>query len=427
MHKEPMEEKLKPGFDVYPHGVKKVNGEVYAVFKLVFAIDGLREGHYIAKEDWDALLTIAESINWSCTKIKVGTTETLEFKHKADGGNCQFQVSNLDGEYVTYPKPNWGKFMHKKKWNDGWSFWVDDKVAFVVAPKLAKSIPIKQYVKESLALDDDGNAYQAAFKGQKEYASSFNARLIIKRKSLINMLPPVVAESRSANSLSLDIKSFFSQVYNEPVAAERRFGLIREIHVKFCDLIGFSDDTEHTLPYNILISYHHGDPQNTISRTSKNFLAYKINKKYYNGNKKMFIGPEDFKDLIVTHYDPYKQTNKGNENQESEKGDQKPHPDGIYLLGLYRHKRNAAGQEDAILGIDDPFDREGEGVEGFNVLLKDGDGPLSSLSLHKKQGTFNEYGKQFAEITSGTLTPKSEVGDGSSAYRNNILFRVLWL
>lgn len=397
---------LKIGFDVYPHGIKKVNGEVMAVFKMVLAFDNIEklkaDGVFRHNNIFQAIAAqSAGKWGYVITPAANSAPARLTVEQSA-GQEIAFYTQNTAGEYTDMPATAASFGMLKKggQLAPAWDFWNDD---------------IRFYSLESA--DTYLSAYNNAqpvlvnntFRGiSKDIDTAADrTRLFIEKK--LNANRDVKASEKT--QYAADLKAFLSQVYNEPVVAESRFGLIREFHVPANKLLAQTNGI-YTLEIKNAAETH----------TCAQCAIKEMSGKWYNGNARYFLTEEDFS-LEALYHDPQKERDQAERRTNGEADVKLPHPDGLYVKVTYRNVVNNEPKS----GIIDPFQQPG--IDGFNVLVrqmkKEGKEYkkeyIYSPSLHEKRITLNGMGKMPAFLTSGSLTPKCELLVGDNQSRSDVL------
>jgi hypothetical protein len=381
--------KLKANFDVLPHGIKTVNGEPYAIFKMIVGIE-VEENEEKDSEKmiddfyqkWVQLTNYIDKKEWfyklEKNQLLVNTNEIIGYS------KLMFNIISLKGKEVESRSFQFGKRKKEKKYKDSFKSFKNENLQFGFPPPTKEEAFITQFEtsKESVVKinSDNRNIYSENLKNANKHA---NQTKLITDKS----------------NNEFDLKVVYSSLLDAPLAAEVEFGIIREFRIKVSEFEKFGDD----FTYKIQIE------NEEESLAYYRFIKKSINSqwKYYNGLKKIFFEKnrskddiKDFENVRAEFADPYKMQLEG-------KGFT---IDGIYIIVKYNEKNNV---------IIDPF-RDGP-IKGFNTIVKVDKITNYSLSVHSTKYSFSS-GRSIQEIGSGHLIGATEMETGKETkIRNNVL------
>ncbi len=416
-------QKLIPGFDVFPHGVKEVtkNGrtEIHAVFKLVLAIqemNSFRKGCMRGNDKWNQFIKDANAFNWTYGFSNNVLTLTRS-NMKPLPSPIEFHIPAVSGKCDDNPKPRFGYYLENGKYKDSWIF-TDTDIDLVVSDT-TNNKPIRQFIsdkekggsvmKQHLmnSRNDDGrrapeekvyDPFTPVLRDGNLQGTTFISRLRTRREDMRAQSYDSRGEGSTPAKAVYDFRAIFGSFLKEPVVAEHRMGLVREFSIPFRILLNGGAKANYRI--EIYEDKH--------AATEDCYLAWKRGDKYYNGLKDYFIkdtfmGKQPFSEVSVANIDPYKDRLEG-------EADDRPHPDGIYVLAKYFTDKDGK--------IIDPF--VSDYFNGFNVVVKD-ENVFSSPSLHKRVVHLKGCTSIEVPRTSGVLTARNELVTPKERYRNNIL------
>jgi hypothetical protein len=384
---------LKTIIDVLPHGIHKnvEKNTVYAVFKIIvgFVSKTPATDTYVSKAQWEAFAHDVDGLHW-----------TWSFNNK------QLMIKG-----APTPSPNDIKFCYEKGADEKetWSLHLGkdrkgisevfaqtafEKGKKFILPKPISSAKRERELDQMGSLPNDVFAQDDAYKMIKMDYTDILEAATAYTKDLLEKENKIYSDPNTLN-----LKTIYSSVLEEPYMAQYEYGLVREFRIDIREFFKAGDDD---FSYAINMGYPLKSMDDTLDA---DFRMIKKGNKFYNGLNELFISSKHFTSAdgkVRTTYDfsdPYK--NHLNKSKDE------THPDGIYVIVDWK---------DGDVHVD-PFNKPY--LKGFNVVVKHPrKGNFNSLSQHikKYKGTSIEVESSGVMIGNCTLDAQNKV------YTNNVLF-----
>lgn len=401
---------LTPLYEILPHGVCEKNGRIYARFKVTVSIAEMNvhsaEGIFETADitgGWEQLVKNVNGATWKYSITKDGAGRnliTFSIDGAFAGNKLQFRIFSVKSDRDTFSD----SFHFGDRWVNGKYL---DSCKFAEKCYIDVMAPASQGKSGALATNGDRRPMMqfesiknfgkktvslVAEDGDRSYGSILDAA---------NSFAPEVRTSQTNTAEhKYNLFPIYAAILEEPEAAEKMFGLMREFLIDVTELNVLGDQFEYTI---------------IVGKEEANRLSFRKDirggtAKYYNGPAKVFftdkgVGAEqDFKSIFISKHDNYK--------AELEKN--ALHPDGIYLSVLYNENTDGS--------IIDPFERPEYHSSGFNILMKTLQADICSLSLRSKQLYFPTWDLNTQNLVrSGRLTARATLLTKKAEYRANLL------